>query len=302
MCRGDGRLSKSVDLIFWLCRGYASGMQISFSTATFYTYNLPYSLRLARDVGFDGVELALGVGYQFGGPRTYLRAIRAVGVPVLSVHPPFLRLRFGWWPPSAIQRMMNLTSVTHLVDAPIAVSHVQLVRSKDSPRAQRFARAIAQGYEHVPGGVTIALENMQYTGRPMYFLDSVRALVDFAGEHGCGITFDTCHSGANGEDLLATYEIVRPLLRNLHLSDARRHGDGMRTHVMPGEGELPLRELLAQMSADGYDGLVTLELHPREVGYIGRRQQAQRLRQARDFVREAIGVETVADLSPNPLP
>ena len=48
-------------------------MRISFSTATFYARSLAYSLRLARDAGFDGVELALGVGYQLTGPQHYLR-------------------------------------------------------------------------------------------------------------------------------------------------------------------------------------------------------------------------------------
>jgi sugar phosphate isomerase/epimerase len=60
---------------------------------------------------------------------------------------------------------------------------------------------------------------------------------------------------------------------------------------MPGEGDLPLRQLLAKMAADGYDGLITMELHPREVGLIGRRRQVRRLRQALEFVREAIGAE-----------
>ena len=34
-----------------------------------------------------------------------------------------------------------------------------------------------------------------------------------------------------------------------------------------------------------------MELHPREVGLIGRRRQVRRLRQALEFVREAIGAE-----------
>jgi sugar phosphate isomerase/epimerase len=70
----------------------------------------------------------------------------------------------------------------------------------------------------------------------------------------------------------------------------------MRTHVMPGEGELPLRELLATMAQDRYDGIVTLELHPREVGVVGRIQQARRMRQALDFVRAASSVESAQDV------
>ena len=79
-------------------------MRISFSTATFYAHSLGYSLRLARDAGFDGVELALGVGYQLSGPQHYLHAIRAEGIPVLSVHPPFLRLRVLGWPLAVARR------------------------------------------------------------------------------------------------------------------------------------------------------------------------------------------------------
>lgn len=272
-------------------------MRISFSTATFYANTLPYSLRLARDAGYDGVELALGIGYQLGGPRPYLRAIRAIGVPVLSVHPPFLRLRAGGWPMAVSRRMTSLTTVAHLLDAPVCVSHVPSMRARNSRRDQFFARAIHLGYESVPGNVTITLESTQYSGRPPLLLDDLSALVDYARDHHCGITLDTCHVGANDDDLLAAYEVVRPLLRNVHLSDARRIGEHMRTHVMPGEGELPLRELLTHMARDGYDGLITMELHPREVGLAGRGRQLRRLRQALDFVRAAIDAEaaSVAD-------
>ena len=270
-------------------------MHISFSTATFYARSLAYSLRLARDAGFDGVELALGVGYQLTGPQHYLRAIRADGVPVLSVHPPFLRLRVLGWPLAVTRRMTNLTAAAHLVDAPICVAHVPGLRSMNSRRAALFERAITLGYGAVPGNVSITLESTQYAGTSPHLLDDIAALVDYAGAHNCGVTLDTCHVGANGEDLLAVYEVVRPLLKNVHLSDARHiGGQHVKTHIMPGEGELPLRELLATMARDGYDGLITLELHPREVGYIGRKRNLERLRQAREFVRAAIGAEAAS--------
>jgi sugar phosphate isomerase/epimerase len=269
-------------------------MRISFSTATFYSHSLAYSLRLARDASFDGVELALGVGYQLRGPRPYLRAIRAIGVPALSVHPPFLRLRVFGWPLAVTRRMISLTNAAHLVDATLCVSHVPSLRSKDSRRATIFERAIVLGYDAVPDNVTITLESTQYAGSSPRLLDDIATLVEYAGEHQCGVTLDTCHVGANGEDLLAVYEVVRPLLRNVHLSDARCTGQHPRTHVMPGEGDLPLKELLAKMARDGYDGLITLELHPREVGFVGRRRNLERLRQAREFVQSAIGAEAAS--------
>lgn len=266
-------------------------MRISFSTATFYSRSLTYSLALARDAGFDGVELALGVGYQVGGPRHYLRAIQDVGVPVLSVHPPFLRVRVLGWPLAVTRRMTSLTSVAHLLDAPLCVSHVPDLRSMSSYRARYFERAIALGYDNVLGNVAITLESTQYLGRQTHLLDDVAVLAEYAVAHNCGITLDTCHVGANGEDLMAVYEIVRPILQNVHLSDSLGSGRNVRTHVMPGEGDLPLQRLLATMARDGYDGLITMELHPREVGFVGRRRQLQRLRQALDFVRTAVGAQ-----------
>jgi hypothetical protein len=44
-------------------------MRISFSTGTFYQRGLGYSLGLAGEAGYDGVELALGPELSFRGVR-----------------------------------------------------------------------------------------------------------------------------------------------------------------------------------------------------------------------------------------
>lgn len=261
-------------------------MRISLSTGTFYHRTPRYSLDLARDAGFDGVELVLGGSYVLRGVGPYLDALRASDVPVLSLHPPFYPL--PGWPRAAVDRLPRLTLAAEALGAELAVSHVPSVSSETSPRAERFSRAIQLGQDAVAGALPISLETTQYDKRAnRYALDDLATLLRYAQERDCTVTFDTCHAGANGQDILACYEILRPALDNVHLSDVRWRGGKPQTHVLPGEGDLQLDRLLARLAADGYTGLVTLEIHPREVGLFGRERHLRRLRQAVDFVRSA---------------
>ncbi|HEX8035417.1 MAG TPA: sugar phosphate isomerase/epimerase [Ktedonobacterales bacterium] len=268
-------------------------MRISFSTGTFYHRGLGYSLGLAREIGYDGVELALGPEYTLRGVDYLVRTLQRFGVRALSVHPPFRGL--PGWPVRATQVIPLLTTISRQVNAELAVVHTPVLSHEKSPRAERYSLGLRLGQEAVGGAVRLGLESNQYNLRPRRFLlDDLAALTRFAQERNCLVTFDTCHAGANGEDILACYEIVRPVLGNIHLSDVRFGRGRPYTHVMPGEGSLPLDRFLAALARDGYDGLVTVEVRPEEVGWFGRERHVRRMRQALDYVRAAIGqnVET----------
>lgn len=267
--------------------GYPHSMRISFSTGTFYHRGLAYSLGLARETGFDGVELVVGARDIIQGAAPYQRAVAASGVPALSVHPPFYPL--PGWPRRFTQAIPRLTDITQALGAELCVVHTPFLAGAETSRAQRYSAGLRAGLEVGGGHVGIALESSQYNLRERrYLLDDLRALVDFARVRDCAVTFDTCHAGANGEDLLACYEIVRPALRNVHLSDVVWRDGRPITHRLPGEGALPLAAFLGLLARDGYDGLITLEIHPREAGFWSRARSARRLKKALEFVRGAI--------------
>jgi sugar phosphate isomerase/epimerase len=261
-------------------------MRVSFSTGTFYHRSLGYSLSLAAESGYDGVELVLGPRLLLHGVEPYRRAIQATGVPVLSVHPPFYPL--PGWPRASTQAIPRLATTAHDVGATLAVVHTPFVTTAESPRAARYSNGLQLGNE-AGRGVMLGLESSQYNKRTRrYYLDDLVNLTRFAQERGCGVTFDTCHAGANGQDILACYEIVRPALCNVHLSDVVWRRGKPRTHRLPGEGTLPLRAFLSMLARDGYNGLITLEIHPRQAGMLSRVRAVRRLRQAAKFVRDAI--------------
>lgn len=260
-------------------------MRISLSTGSLYHRGLAYTLALARDAGFDGVELVVGLDYALGGVTRVTRLVREAGIPVYSVHPPFVR--FPGWPRQVALRMLRLVELARAVEAPVVVLHPPLIRGPQTPRALRYSYSLrlAQIAASVDGP-TLGLETIQYNKREQrYYLDDAATLAVFAAERGCGITYDTCHAGANGEDILASYELVRPALVNVHLSDVEWRDGYPRTHRIPGAGALPLRALLGCLARDGYDGPLTLELHPRFVPLLSRSRQLAMLRDTLARVR-----------------
>jgi sugar phosphate isomerase/epimerase len=263
-------------------------MRISFSTGTYYHRPLNYSLGLARELGFDGVEWVVHPGYLLQGLSPVRRAFAVSGVPVLSIHPPFYPL--PGWPRHAARAAARLGALSRHLGAELFVVHTEALTSWSTARADQYGDAIERG--KLAGGphVVVGVETTQYNRRPdkHFLLDDLPTLVRFCQDHDCGITFDTCHAGANGQDLLACYEIVKPVLRNVHLSDVEWRQDGPHTHRLPGEGQLPLDDLLRRMAADGYSGLVTLEVHPLKAGLLRREQAIQRLGTALEYVRRYV--------------
>lgn len=268
-------------------------MRFSFSTGTLYPFPLATSLRIARDLGYDGVELAIGPEALYFGATPLKRAIERYGVPVLSVHPPFARM--PGWPRYVRERTPRVAGLARELGAGVSVTHTVNFYTPASHRNRFFSEAIRLA--HVAGGpeVTVTIENNQYyharlRGRVAY-LDHIANLVPYAQTRDCGLTFDTCHAAASGEDTLATYEEMRPLLRNVHLNDMRWVNNRPHTHLVPGDGELPMRELLQRLANSDYDGLVTIELHPRSIGWWGPgclRRAEEALGRGLAFMRAAV--------------
>jgi sugar phosphate isomerase/epimerase len=263
-------------------------MHITFSTATFYHRGLGYSLALAREAGYDGVELALGPEFRFTGAEGLRQIALHYPVPILSMHQPFIPL--PGWPRYSNQSIPYLAQVARSLGIQTIVVHVASFSSPCGPRAARFISGLKDALK-MAGGDTlrIGLENNQVAKHSTpYFLDDLRVLADFALEHGCGVTFDTCHAAANGQDILECYDIVRPALYNVHLNDMVYRVGKHRTHIPPGKGQLPLDRFLGLLARDQYDGLVTLEMHPSRLGLVGHGRHLKTLQESLHFVRSAI--------------
>lgn len=74
---------------------------------------------------------------------------------------------------------------------------------------------------------------------------------------GFGLIWDIAHSHrACGKRWQSFYEAVRPYVRHMHVKDVR-DADGKL--VLPGDGDIPITDIVGCVVADGYDGYFSLE-------------------------------------------
>jgi len=83
----------------------------------------------------------------------------------------------------------------------------------------------------------------------------VGELLAAAGEAGTGALWDLHHPVRMGESPAETARLIGKQSYHVHVKDAKRDG----TLSLLGQGDLPLRELLAELHQVGYQGYLSLE-------------------------------------------
>lgn len=268
-------------------------MRLSFSTASFYHLPLRFSLGLARDLGFDGVELVIGPEYALLGERRIHKLIEQYGVRVLSLHQPMapFGLPLPGWPRQQARTIPRTIAAARSFGCEVVVIHATPARFEGNARWRAYAQAMRAALAQPGPPVAVGVEISQHTKRSFReAMDDVEAVLRFVEDQGeqVGITLDTAHTAANGDDLLALYGKLRGHLRNIHLSDWTIRGGKHRTHLVPGEGRAPLAEFLEELARDQYAGLVTLEVSPYHLRGWNLRQSRERLAESLAYVRAHI--------------
>jgi fructoselysine 3-epimerase len=59
------------------------------------------------------------------------------------------------------------------------------------------------------------------------------------------------------ESIMAYFDILKDKMVHMHIIDGKNGAD---THLVPGEGDIPLRELFMELNEIGYKGNITIEL------------------------------------------
>lgn len=112
-------------------------------------------------------------------------------------------------------------------------------------------------------GVRLALEYMSLPGSSVCTFGQAKDIIDAVGRENVGILLDTWHHYAAGslpEDIL---QAKGSDIFMVHVSDCpeRVPGTAVRTEsCLPGDGVVPLREMLANLVSIGYEGVVSAEI------------------------------------------
>ena len=246
-------------------------MELSLSTGCIYIYPLRFIFDIARESGFAGVELVVSPEVELRGGRYVRRLAESYGLTIFSLHPPILPFP-GW--------SDYRTTVPRLIDlalgagAGYVVLHPPNARSLADDRGRCYMEALREGLQRTEGtDLRIAIENRAFF-RPQdrhYALSDLRELRAFVDELDLSLVLDTSHAATTSYSLAEAYHILGDRLVNVHFSDMRSPPwplsvhylhTYLKHHQIPGDGQLPLADLLSRLAADGYCGPITFEISP----------------------------------------
>lgn len=268
-------------------------MRLSLSTGSLYTYPLRTIFRLAREAGFEGVELVVGPEVLWRGGVEVRRLADEYELTIFSLHPPLFPLP-EWRNYGLVTR--KLIALAKELETHLIVLHPPDADDWEHPHSRAFLAALDMGQRLLAGApIRLALENPTPWLRDQRLLTDPKALRAFAQTHNLSLVLDTSHAGTSPYPLEQAYQFCSGRLVNVHLSDVAEsfplpdilglHAYFKR-HQFPGEGKLLLADFMHYLSADGYQELLTLEVSPVALRIWWPPAVRRRLRQAVTWFQE----------------
>ena len=240
-------------------------MKISFSTIACPDYSWVEIYSMAKDIGFDGIEIR-GLGDDIFAvkakpftdsqlPHT-IKKLKELGLSIPC-------LASGCSLKDKNERNKNITEITQyiILANKLGTPYVRVL-ADTAPKAKervddgyvadllRVLGTIAEGF-----GVTLVVEtNGVYANTKR-----LRKLLDSVGSKGVAALWDMHHPYRYmNEKPSETVKNLGSYIKHVHAKDSVII-DGKIKYCFMGEGDMPIREMLDQLRSIGYDGFISLE-------------------------------------------
>jgi sugar phosphate isomerase/epimerase len=243
-------------------------MLLGLHTGSILYTNLVTDIRVARDAGYDAVEIHipklvryLDAGYRAEDLLTALGSLRPAMINSflhIERQDPEARRELG----ALCER---LCAVANTLTCPaLQVVALDALQGEPWPEIRaKIGRSLAELADiAAPFGVTLALEPVSFT--PLRTLEQALEVLDAAGRGNVGLCLDTFHLWTGGTPWDEVAALDPSLIVAAHVSDVTpRRGEEWSDadrDVLPGDGILPLKEGIAAIRATGYDRLWSVEM------------------------------------------
>lgn len=229
---------------------------VALSTSSVYPLGPTHAFAMARDVGYDGVEVMVTGNSLSQDGTSLLNLQQRYQLPVAAIHAPTLLLTQQVWG-GAWSKIQRSAMLAHHLGCDVVVVHPPF----------RWQGKYASGFEdgvrraNETYGVRIAVENM-YPWRArgsetqMYLPHWDPVPMDYQY-----VTWDFSHAAIDRMDSLAAAQHLGERLTHVHLCDGTDNGKD--EHLPPGEGTQPVAETLRFLAASGWTGSVAAEIGTR---------------------------------------
>jgi sugar phosphate isomerase/epimerase len=208
--------------------------------------------------GIDGIELLLPTNITAEMVEEVKHVVEKNNLKIFSIHQ---ALRFVT--KTRIKEIVDLLETAKALSAKVVVLHM------NSAGKQLFDKKYIEKIHVLQEeyAVKIGFENREkYLGSILdgYGWDE-KEFGELMEKEDLNITFDVCHMGQSGGDIIKFFKKHKNRIVNVHLSDYKSHylNSSLRPirykHLPLGKGDLPIQEFLKVLREEKYDGLLTLE-------------------------------------------
>jgi sugar phosphate isomerase/epimerase len=266
---------------------------VALSTASVFPERVADAFDIAARLGYDGLEVMVSADAVSQDTEALRRLAGYHGVPVLALHAPVLLVTQRVWGYEPWGKLVRAKEAAQALGAKVVVVHPPFRWQRDY--ARDFTEGLARMSEE--SDVVFAVENM-------YPLRAGGAELAAYAPHwnpllmdSPDVTLDLSHTATSGSDAIAMAEELGDRLAHVHMAD----GSGIPNrdeHLIPGRGTQPCAPLLEKLAADGYPGMVVLEVNTRRA--TTREARIADLSEALDFTRRHLAAAAAAAQSRPP--
>lgn len=252
------------------------------STSSVYPESTAAGFALARELGYDGIELMVGVDPISADVDAVERLSDYHEVPVLAIHAPCLLLTQRAWGPDPWEKLERSAMAAHQLGADVVVVHPPF-------RWQRsYAAGFTEGIRRLEQttGLIFAVENMFPWRGPGG--SEVRAYAPSwdPAELDCDhLTLDLSHAATARQSSLGLVHEWGERLRHVHLTDGT--AGAADEHLLPGQGQQDAAGVLFELVNSRYRGHVVIEVRTRG---LSRAERVAALATSLAFAREHLAV------------
>jgi sugar phosphate isomerase/epimerase len=231
--------------------------KIGLSTSSVYPETTSSAFELARRLGYDGVELMIGIDPVSSDIDAVEKLRDYHGVPVLSVHSPCLLITQRVWGTDDWVKLERSAEAALRLDADVVVVHPPF-------RWQReYARGFVAGVRRLSEqtGILISVENMYPWRTPMGELKAYVPGWDPSELDYDHLTLDFSHASTSNHRSLDLARAWGSRLRHVHLTDGT--GSIKDEHLVPGRGDQQAGLVLNYLAEQDFSGHIVLEVNLR---------------------------------------
>ena len=248
-------------------------MKIGMFTFGYMRLPLERAFRDASIFGYDGIEIWGGRPHAYAPDikgevtKEIIELSNKYDVPIIGYTPEINMYPYNMMMGSEDMRRESLKYIKTSMEVAkeigagftlISAGHAgyETTRKHYWPHLVKNLKELSSHAENI--GVDLVLEPLtQYESNVIITCnDLIAALEDVDSDRLYGMC-DICPPFCNHEPIMTYFEKLGDRLRHVHICDSDGHSD---THMMPGDGKIPLRQLFKEIKATNYTGFCTIEL------------------------------------------